>query len=77
MQDKQNNNIQITGIPQGEKEQRIETQYEKIVTENIPNLERVKPKQLEIAQRVPEDTPKEAYAKKIIIKMSSFRDKES
>ena len=34
------NNIQIIGIPEGEeKEQGIETLFEKIMTENFPNLE--------------------------------------
>ena len=37
------NNIWITGIPEGEeKEQGIETLFEKIMTENFLNLERDK-----------------------------------
>ena len=37
------NNIEIIGIPEGkEKEQEIETLFEKIMTENFPNLDRGK-----------------------------------
>ena len=48
------NNIQIIGIPEGEeKEQGIETLFEKIMTENFPNLERGKAAQVHEDQRVP------------------------
>ena len=48
------NNICITGIPEREeKEQEIETLFEKIMTENFPNLERGKATQVQEAQRVP------------------------
>ena len=41
------NNIHIIGIPEGEeKEHGIDIVLEKIMTENVPNLERVKPMQV-------------------------------
>ena len=48
------NNIRIIGISEGEeKEQGIEYMFEKIVTENFPNLLRGKVTQVHEAQRVP------------------------
>ena len=48
------NNIQIIGIPErGEKEQGIETLFEKIMTEKFLNWERGKTTQVQEAQRVP------------------------
>ena len=47
------NNIQITGIPGEEKDQGIEILFEKIMTENFPNLEREKTMQVQVAKRVP------------------------
>ena len=41
------NNIQITGIPGEEKDQGIEILFEKIMTENFPNLEREKTMQVQ------------------------------
>ena len=47
-------NICIIGISAGEeKEQGIENLFEKIMTENFPNLERGKNTQIQEAQRVP------------------------
>ena len=39
MQDNmKHNNIHIIGIPEGEEEQGIENQFEKVMMENFPNL---------------------------------------
>ena len=51
------NNIWIIGIPEGEeKEQGIETLFEKIITENFPNLEKEKTTQVQ-------EAPKEIISK--------------
>ena len=48
------NNIRIIGIPEGEeKEQGIEKLFEKIMTENFPDLERGKTTQIQEAHRDP------------------------
>ena len=72
------NNIQILRIPEGdEKEQGIETLFEKIVTEKFPNLEREEALQVQEAQRVLiKMNPKRTTPRHIIIKMLNFRDKE-
>ena len=72
------NNICITGIPESEeKEQEIETLFEKIMTENFPNLERGKATQVQEAQRVPiRMNPKQPTERHIIIKIPSFKDNE-
>ena len=47
------NNILITGIREGkEEEQGIENLFEKVMTENFPNLMREKVTQVQEAQRV-------------------------
>ena len=49
-----NNNAQIMGIPEREvKDQKIENLFEKIMTENFPNMKRGKSMQVQEAQRVP------------------------
>ena len=48
------NNTCITGIPKGEEVgQGIENLFEKVMTENFPNLEREKVMQDQIVQKVP------------------------
>ena len=48
------NNAQIMGIPEREvKDQKIENLFEKIMTENFPNLERGKTMPVQEAQSVP------------------------
>ena len=47
------NNIPIIRIPEGEKkEQGLENLFEKIMTDNFPNLEKEKTTQVKEAQRV-------------------------
>ena len=47
------NNIHIIGIPEREEEQVIENLFEKIMTENFPNLMIEKVTQMQDPQRVP------------------------
>ena len=70
------NNIQITGIPGEEKDQGIEILFEKIMTENFPNLEREKTMQVQEAQRVPIKMNPKRTTPRHIIKIPSFKDKE-
>ena len=54
MQDNmKHNNICIIGIPEGEEEQGIENQFEKVMMENFPNLMTEKVTQIQETQRVP------------------------
>ena len=71
-------NIKIIGIPEGEeKEQGLETLFQKIMTENFPNLERGKNTKVQEAQRVSiKMNPKRPTPRHIIIKMPSLKDKE-
>ena len=79
MQDNmKHNNIHIIGIPEGEEEEQgIENLFEKVMTENFPNLIREKVTQIQGAQRVPiKRNPKRPTPKYIIIKVAKFQDKE-
>ena len=71
-------NMDIIGIPEGEEEeQRIETLFEKVKMENLPNLMREKVTQIEETQRVPiKRNPKRPTSRHIIIKRAKFQDKE-
>ena len=72
------NNIHIIRIPEGEEEEQgIENLFEKVMTENFPNLMREKVTQTQELQRVPNKRkPKRPTARHIIIKISKFQDKE-
>ncbi|KAF6090839.1 hypothetical protein HJG60_012221 [Phyllostomus discolor] len=82
------NNIQIIGIPEGEeKGQGIKILFEKIMTENFPNMERGKTTQVQKAQKVPTKINPNRFSKlpmfllystliHTIIKMPSFKHKE-
>ena len=72
------NNIYIIGTPEGkESKKEVENLFKEILTENFPNLVKEKDIQVQEAQRVPNklDT-KRPTPRHIIIKMSSFKDKE-
>ena len=66
------NNIHTMGIPAGEdREQGIETLFEKIMTENFPNLVKEKDTEVQGAQRVLNNLdPKRSTPKYIIIRMA-------
>ena len=67
-------NICIIGIPEEtEKEQEIENLFQKIMAENIPNLESEKATQVQEAQRIPIKNTKRPTARQIIIKMPSVK----
>ena len=69
------NNIRI--LEGEEKEQGIENLFEKILTENFPNLKRGKTMQVQEAQRVPiKMNQKRPTPRHIIIKMANFKDKK-
>ena len=72
------NNIHITGIPEGEEEELgIENLFEKLIMENFPNLMREKVIQVQEPQRVPtKRNPKRLTSRHVIIKMAKFQDKE-
>ena len=72
------NNIHIIGIPEGEEEEQgAENLFEKVMTENFPNLMREKVTQIQETQRIPSKrNPKRPTARHIIIKMAKFQDKE-
>ena len=66
------------GLPEGEeREQGIENLFEKIMTENFPNLVKKIDIQVQEAQRVPNKLdPKKTTPRHIIIKMPKVKDKE-
>ena len=66
------------GVPEGEeKEQQIGNLFEKIMTENFPNLVKEIGIQVQEAQRVPKKmNPKRPTSTHIIIKMQKLKDKD-
>ena len=78
-------NIRIIGVPEGEgEEQEIENLFEKIVTENFPNLAKGKDfQEVQEAQRIPKKLdPKRNTPRHIIIKdkeriLKAAREKET
>ena len=72
------NNISIIGIPKGEeKEKRIDYLFEKIMTENFPNLVKEKNHTSSKSKECPKKmNPKRLTSGHIIIKMAKINDKE-
>ena len=71
-------NIQIIGVPEGEKEeQEVENLFEKIM-ENIPNMEKeIDFQEVQEAQRVPKKLdPRKHTPRHIIIPLPQIKDKE-
>ena len=68
------NNIHIIGIPEGEEEeQSIKNLFEKVMTENFPNLVREKVMQVWEAQRFPiKINQKRPTPRHILIKAAKF-----
>ena len=65
--------IQIIGVPEGEEEQGIENLFEKVMTENFPNLMRDKVTQVQETYRVPiKMNPKGPTRRHIIMKLAKF-----
>ena len=72
-------NIQIIGVPEGEKEeQEVEKLFEQIMKENFPNLAKgLDFQEVQEAQRVPKKLdPRRNTARHIIIKLPKIKDKE-
>ena len=70
------NNTRIIRIPEGEEEQGIENLFEKVMTENFPNLLRENVTQIQETQRVPiKRNPKSLISRHIIIKMANSKTK--
>ena len=71
-------NIQITGVPEGEEEERkIENLFEKIMKENFPDLVKEIDMQVQEAQRVPKKLdPRRHTPRHIIIKLPKIKYKE-
>ena len=71
-------NIHIMGVPEGEeREWEIENLFEKIMTENVLNLEKEIDIQVQEVQRVPNKmNPKMHKPKHVIVKMPKVKDKE-
>ena len=65
------------GVPEEEKEQEIGNLFEKIMTENFPNLVKEIDMQAQEAQRIPNKMEaKRPTPRHIIIKMPKIKDKE-
>ena len=72
-------NIQIIGVPEGEKEERkIENLFEQIMKENFPNLAKeIDFQEVPEAQRVPKKLdPRRHKPRHIIITLPKIKDKE-
>ena len=72
-------NIQIIGVPEGEKQQQeIENLFEQIMKENFPNLvKEIDFQEVQESQRVPKKLdPKRNTPRHIIIKLPKIKDKE-
>ena len=72
------NNIRIIGIPEGKEEQQgIESLFENLMMENVPNVMGENVTQIQESQRVPiKRNPKRPTSRHIIITMAKFQDKE-
>ena len=68
------NNIHVIGKPEGEEEQGVANLFEKVMTENFPNLMRVRVMQIHKIHRVRvKMNPKEPIPRHIIIKMANSK----
>ena len=73
-------NIQIIGVPEGEKEeQKIENLFEQIMKENFPNLSKeIDFQEVQEAQRVPKKLdPRRNTPRHIIITLPKIKQKEN
>ena len=71
-------NIWIIGVSEDEEEQEIENLFEKLMKENVPNLEReIDFQEVQEAQRVPKKLdPRKHTPKHIIITLPKTKEKE-
>ena len=69
-------NIHIIRIPEEEEEQGIENLFEKVMTDNFPNVMREKVTQIQETQIVPIKKNPKRPTSRHIIKMAKLQDKE-
>jgi len=70
-------NIQIIGVPEEEKENEYEKNFEEIIVENFPNVEKEVVNQVQEAQRVPyRINPTRNTPRHILIKLTKTKHKE-
>ena len=70
-------NIQILGVPEEEKNRGYEKNFEEIIVENFPNMEKEIVTQVQEAQRVPyRINPKRNMPRHILIKLMETKHKE-
>ena len=70
-------NIQIIGVPEEEKEKEYEKNFEEIIVENFPNVEKEVVNQVQEAQRVPyRINPTRNTPRHILIKLTKTKHKE-
>ena len=72
-------NIRIIGVPEeGEKKKGYEKNFEEIIVENFPNVEKEIANQVQEAQRVPNRiNPMRNTSRHILIKLTKTKHKES
>lgn len=72
------NNICITGVPEGKENKKgADKLFEETMAENLPNVEKERHFQVQDAQRVPNKmNSKISTARNIIMKMSNDKDKK-
>ena len=70
-------NIQIIGVPKEEKKKGYEKNFEQIIVENFPNVEKEIGNQVQEAQRVPyRINPRRNKPRHILIKRTKTKHKE-
>ena len=70
-------NIRIIGVPEEEKKKGYEKNFEEIIVENFPNMEKETVDQIQEAQRVPyRINPRRNTPTHILIKLTKTKHKE-
>ena len=70
-------NIQIIGVPEEEKKKLYEKNFEEIIVENFPNMEKEIVNEVQEAQRVPyRINPGKTILRHILIKLTKTKHKE-
>ena len=70
-------NIQIIGVPEEEKKKLYEKNFEEIIVENFPNMEKEIVNQVQESQRVPyRINPRRNMPRRILTKLTKTKQKE-
>ena len=70
-------NIRITGVPEEKEKEEYEENFEEIIVENFPNIEKEIVNQVQEAQRIPyRINPRRNMPRHILIKLTKTKDKE-